>query len=373
MTPRTFGRLRPTGAYALMLAAAVGLFWLVRGYGETLPLPPPADPAPVGGEAPVQAADPLAHLLLALAVVLAAGRGLAAVFAWLRQPPVIGEVVAGILLGPSLLGRVAPSAQAALFPADVIPLLGAVAQLGVILYMFLVGVELDPGALRGRAHATVAISHASIVVPFLLGAGLALGLYPDLAGPGVPFTPFALFLGVSMSVTAFPVLARILTDRGLSRTGLGAVALTCAATDDVTAWCLLAFVTGVARAAVGGAVLAAALTAAYVGFVFLAVRPLAVRLAARCEGRRCPRGAVAAVLVALLASALVTERIGVHALFGAFLLGAAIPRDSGLARALARKLEDVVTVLLLPAFFALTGLRTQIGLVSGAGRGWSAG
>jgi len=196
---------------------------------------------------------------------------------------------------------------------------------------------------------------------------LALGLYPDLAGPGVPFTAFALFVGVSMSVTAFPVLARILTDRGLSRSSLGAMALTCAATDDVTAWCLLALVTGVARAAVGGAVLAAVLTAAYAGFMLLAVRPLAARLAAWCEGGRCPRGAVAAVLVALLASALATEAIGVHALFGAFLLGAVIPHDSGLARALTRKLEDVVTVLLLPAFFALTGLRTQIGLVSGAG------
>ncbi|HEY1379871.1 MAG TPA: cation:proton antiporter [Gemmataceae bacterium] len=366
MILRTIRHLRPTGAYALMLAAAVGAFLLVRTYGETLP-PPPAEPSAAAGPATARPADTLARLLLALGVVVAAGRGLGAAFARLRQPPVIGEVVAGILLGPSLLGRIAPSAQEALFPAEVVPLLAAVAQLGVILYMFLVGVELDAGSLGGRAHAAVAVSHAGIVVPFVLGAVLALGLYPSLAGPGVPFTPFALFLGVSLSVTAFPVLARILTDRGLSRTRLGAVALTCAAADDVTAWCLLAFVTGVARAAVGGAVLAAALTAAYAGFVAVAVRPLAERLAARCEGRPCPRGALAAVLVALLASALATEAIGVHALFGAFLLGCVIPHGSGLARALTRRLEDVVTVLLLPAFFALTGLRTQVGLVSGAG------
>src|SRR5205823_4063965 len=155
----------------------------------------------------------------------------------------------------SVVGYFAPSATAFLLPSTVTPLLGAVAQLGVILYMFLVGLHVNPSLLRERAHATVAISHASIVAPFILGAALALVLYPRLASADVPFTSFALFLGVAMSISAFPVLARILTDRGISRTSLGVISLSCAASDDVTAWCLLAFVVGVAKAQVGGALL----------------------------------------------------------------------------------------------------------------------
>src|SRR5262249_50546735 len=211
----------------------------------------------------------------------------------------------------------------------------------------------------------VAISHASIVAPFVLGSVAALLLYPRLSTNDVSFTSFSLFMGVAMSITAFPVLARILTDRGISRTKLGVVALTCAAADDVTAWCLLAFVVGVAQARLGGALLVIGWTAAYIAFMFLAVRPLAVRLAARADGKRLGQGTVALVFAALLGSALATEFIGIHALFGAFLLGAVIPHDSALARGLTRRLKDVVTVLLLPAFFAFTGMRTQIGLVAG--------
>jgi Kef-type K+ transport system membrane component KefB len=240
-----------------------------------------------------------------------------------------------------------------------------IAQLGVILYMFLVGLELNPGVLRGRAHATVAISHASIIVPFLLGAALALVLYPRLSSSEVSFTSFALFVGVAMSITAFPVLARILTDRGMQKTRLGVLALGCAATDDVTAWCLLAFVVGVAQARVSGAVLVLGLTAAYIGFMVLVVRPVARRFLARLDEGGLSQGVVAVVFGALLLSALATEAIGVHALFGAFLLGAVIPHDSAVAGAFTRKLEDLVTVLLLPAFFAFTGMRTRIGLVSG--------
>src|SRR5438477_6773883 len=262
MTRPRAGKVAPALLYGAMLVGAVLLFLLIDACGSKLVAPEPAMPGAQGPDAVAGKPDALVHVLVALAAVLVVGRLLGLLFRYVGQPPVIGEVVGGILLGPSVLGQVWPEAAAFILPPSVGPYLGVIAQLGVILYMFLVGLELNPGVLRERAHATVAISHASIVVPFVLGAGLALGLYPSLAGPGVPFTPFALFLGVSMSVTAFPVLARILTDRGLSRTGLGVVALTCAATDDVTAWCLLAFVTGVARAAVGGAVLAAILTAA---------------------------------------------------------------------------------------------------------------
>ena len=240
-----------------------------------------------------------------------------------------------------------------------------IAQLGVVLYMFLVGLELNPRVLRERAHATVAISHASIIAPFLLGATLALVLYPRLSSGDVPFTSFALFLGVAMSITAFPVLARILTDRRMQRTPLGVLALGCAATDDVTAWCLLAFVVGVDRAEVGAAVPVLVLTAAFIAFMLLVVQPVAARLLARLGEVRLTPGVVALVFTALLLSAITTELIGIHAIFGAFLLGAIIPHDSPVAREFVAKLEDLVTVLLLPAFFAFTGMRTRIGLVSG--------
>jgi Kef-type K+ transport system membrane component KefB len=360
------GKWRVTACYVLMVAAAVAAFLLIRGCGETLTAPAAEPHAAAQPGAPPNV-DALFHVLLALAAVVAVGRALGGLFVYLGQPPVIGEVVAGILLGPSLLGWVAPGMSAYLLPASVAPYLGVISQVGVILYMFLVGLDLNVGLLHRHGHATLAISHASIVVPFVLGGLLALALYPRLSSGDVPFTSFALFLGVALSVTAFPVLARILTDRGLTRTELGGLAIACAAVDDVTAWCLLAFVVGVAQAKVGGALLVAALTVAYIAFMFLAVRPVLARLAARSDEVRLTQGGVALVFVALLLSALATELIGVHALFGAFLLGAVIPHDSGLARALTRKLEDVVIVLLLPAFFAFTGLRTQIGLVSGPG------
>jgi Kef-type K+ transport system membrane component KefB len=236
-----------------------------------------------------------------------------------------------------------------------------------VLFMFLVGLELDMSRLRQRSHTTIAISHASIVAPFLLGALLALWLYPVLSSADVPFTVFALFLGISLSVTAFPVLARILTDRGIQKTTLGVMALTCAAVDDATAWCLLAVIVGVVNARASGAVRTIGLSGAYVVLMLAVVRPLAARFVRRHELRKeLQQGAIATVLIGLLLSAFATEAIGIHAIFGAFLLGAIIPHDSLLARELTRRLEDVVVVLLLPAFFAFTGMRTQIGLLSGA-------
>jgi len=226
---------------------------------------------------------------------------------------VIGEVIAGILIGPSLLGRVWPEASAFLLPAEVGPSIGVIAQLGVILYMFLVGLELNSAVLRERAGTTVAISHASIAVPFVCGAALALYLYPRLAESGVTFTSFALFSGVALSVTAFPVLARILTDRRLHTTPLGVMALGAAAADDVTAWCLLAFIVGIARSSVGGAVVTLALTAAYVAAIVGIVRPVLVRVLNRYDDARLTPAMTAAVFVGVLASALATEAIGIHA------------------------------------------------------------
>jgi Kef-type K+ transport system membrane component KefB len=349
--------------YSLLLAGTVGLFLLIRAHGETLEGPTPATAA---GERPAARPETLLHVLVALLTIIVLGRLLGKAFAWIGQPPVIGEVVAGILLGPSFLGRVAPGTMAFLLPANNLPYLGVLAQLGAILYMFVVGLELNAGLLRARAHALVAISNASIVAPFLLGAALALPLYPRLAPAGVPFTSFALFMAVALSITAFPVLARILTDRRLDKTELGVVALGCAAANDVTAWCLLAFVIGVAQAQVAGALTTVVLAVAFLLVMFLVVRPVGGRLlAAYHHVEDLPPRVVAGVLVALLVCSVATEAIGIHAVFGAFLLGAVIPHDSSVARVFTRKLEDIIGVVLLPAFFAYTGMRTEIGLVAG--------
>jgi Kef-type K+ transport system membrane component KefB len=364
----TVPRLRVTLLYVALTTGAVALFLLIDAIGQRLVAPAPSATLPAGlaeRASTTGKPDALVHVLIALTAVVTVGRLLGLLFRYLGQPPVIGEVVGGIFLGPSLLGRVWPEAAAFLLPDTVAPYLGVIAQLGVILYMFLVGLELNPGVLRGRAQATVAISHASIVVPFLLGAALALLLYPRLSSSDVSFTSFALFIGVATSITAFPVLARILTDRRMQSTPLGVIALGCAAVNDATAWCLLAFVLGVAQARMSGAFLVLGLTVGYFAFMVLVVRLVLGRLLARFDRVPLTQGIIALVFAALLLSALATEVIGIHALFGAFLLGAVIPHDSTLAHALTRKLEDLVTVLMLPAFFAFTGLRTQIGLVSG--------
>jgi Kef-type K+ transport system membrane component KefB len=311
------------------------------------------------------ASDLLWHLLLALAAVVILGRLLGTVFRFVGQPPVIGEVMAGILLGPSLLGGIAPEAYAFILPSSVAPGLGLLSQLGVVLYMFLVGVELDTDALKGQLRSTVGIALTSIALPFVLGIWLAGTLYSRLSPDGVPFLHFAIFMGVAMSITAFPVLARILADRGMTRTELGRLALSCAAINDVAAWCLLAFVVGVVNNSEGSAVLTSILTVAFIVFMFLVTRPLTARWVRRWEREEPDRRAVAIALVAMLCSALVTEAIGVHAIFGAFLLGAVIPHNSRLAGVLNERIENLVTILLLPAFFAFTGMRTQIGLLSG--------
>ena len=354
--------------YGAMIGGSIAAFLAIRSAGRGLEAPTPTSDVLFGQAREAGQAHPLLHVLLALVVVIVASRALGAVFRYFHQPPVIGEVIAGILLGPSLLGRVAPGVYAYVLPPTVAPYLQVIAQVGVILFMFLVGLELDTGLLRKKTHATVAISHASILAPFLLGATMALWLYPKLSSSDVPFTIFALFMGVSMSITAFPVLARILTDRGIHKTRLGVIAISCAAVDDISAWCLLAFVVSVAQSRAGSAVYTIVLALLYVGVMFLVVRPIVQRLVRRQELRQgVTQGHTAMVCVALLLSALATEYIGVHAIFGAFLLGAIIPHGSRLAKDLIHKLEDLVVVLLLPAFFAFTGMRMQISLVSGAG------
>ena len=309
----------------------------------------------------------LLSVLLALTVIMVTARAMGILFAKLNQPAVIGEVVGGILLGPSLLGRISPEAQAFLIPAEAAPFLGVISQLGVILYMFLVGLELDLDLFRSRAGTTIGIAVTGIVLPFALGVALAWPLHETFAPGGVGFTSFALFLGVSLSITAFPVLARILEDRGMQRTPLGVMALTCAAIADVIAWCMLAFVVSVTQATPRGAIVTVGLTALYIALMLTVGRWLAGSVIARLDAsQRIGEHSVAVALVAVLLSAVATEFIGVHAIFGAFLLGAILPHQSAIARHVPDRIEDVVRILFLPAFFAFTGLRTEIGLVNTA-------
>lgn len=309
--------------------------------------------------------DPLARFIVQAIAIVGLSRLMGLAARRIRQPMVIAEIAAGIALGPSLLGWLAPQVKEAIFPASSMGLLGVLSQVGLILFMFLVGLELDPKLLKGRAHTSVAISHTSIIMPFALGGLLSYYLYPRLSSPSVRFSSFTLFMGVAMSITAFPVLARILVERRLLRTRVGAVTIACAAVDDVTAWCVLAFVVAIARSSgLPGAVRTTLLALAYIGVMFVVVRPLLKRLAERTTTREgLSQHAVAAVLIGVLVSSWITDLIGIHALFGAFAFGAIIPKDGGLARALAERLEDLVVILLLPLFFAYSGLRTQIGLL----------
>jgi Kef-type K+ transport system membrane component KefB len=352
--------------YGSMISGVVVAFIGIRAWGEKLSAPAASVGSIYGSAAGQVDVSTLLHVLLALALVITTARLLGTLFRVAHQPPVIGEIIAGILLGPSLLGRFAPAVSHYLLPAMVTPFLNVISQVGVTLYMFLVGLELDPRLMRQRGPATVAISHASITTPFLMGSFLALLLYPIFSSREVPFTNFALFLGVSMSVTAFPVLARILTDRRIHKTRMGMAALTCAAVGDITAWCLLAFVVSVARAESAGVMRTVVLAGTYFGVMLLAVRPAMVALS-RIYGNRggLTQGLMAVIFFALLLSSSATELIGIHAIFGAFALGVVIPHDSQMARELTDRFEDLIVVLLLPAFFAFAGLRTQIGLVSG--------
>lgn len=358
--------------YIALLVGAVLAFFAIRQAGLQLETEAIVVKTVVPAAAKPPTVDVVLHVLATLAAIIALGHGLARAFRWIGQPAVIGEVVAGIALGPSLLGTISPEAMQWLIPGptmdphgQVLAALKAIAQLGVVLYMFLIGLELNLGKVGRQAHAAIAISHASIVFPFVLGAALALWLYPGLSQPSVSFTSFALFLGAAMSITAFPVLARILTDRHLDKTDLGVVALSCAATDDVTAWCLLAFVVGVAKAQVSGALLVIVAAVAFIAVMFLVVRPLLTRWMARIESELTNPATTSLLFIAVLCAAWTTEAIGIHAVFGSFLLGAMMPHDSRIARELRHKLHDVVTTLLLPAFFAVTGMNTQIGLIHG--------
>jgi Kef-type K+ transport system membrane component KefB len=304
-------------------------------------------------------------LFLQIAVILAAAKLLAAVFRLLRQPEVLGEMAAGILLGPSLLGRVAPEWMNGLFPGGSLGPLYALSQLGLVLFMFLVGLEVQLGFLRKSAWSVVLVSQASVVGPFLCGVLLALRMYSSM-GAGAAKLPFLLFIGAAMGITAFPVLARILADRQMMQTRVGTLALWCAAVDDVSAWFLLAIIVVVTRPAAGHASLLGRFLelALYVLLMVCAVRPLLRWLLPADQSPGAQRFAL--ILLFLLASVWTTEALQVHALFGAFMAGVAMPRGEAFASGLRGRIESLTLVLLLPLFFAYNGLRTNISLVHGA-------
>lgn len=309
---------------------------------------------------------PLALLILQIITIVLAARCFGWIFRKIGQPTVIGEIIAGIVLGPSLFGLYLPEYKDALFPADSLGNLQLLSQVGLILFMFVIGMELDLKVLKNKANDAVVISHASIVIPFALGLGLSYYIYHEFAPPKVAFLSFGLFMGIAMSITAFPVLARIVQERGLHKTRLGTIVITCAAADDITAWCLLAAVIAIVKAgSFVSAVYLIGASALYVVFMLLLVKPFLKRVGDLYAKRdTLSKPVVAIFFLTLLCSAYMTEVIGIHALFGAFLTGAIMPDISRFRALFIEKVEDVAVIILLPLFFVFTGLRTEIGLIN---------
>jgi Kef-type K+ transport system membrane component KefB/nucleotide-binding universal stress UspA family protein len=310
--------------------------------------------------------DTVVLVLIEVIIVIGLSRIVGMGFRRIKQPLVIGEIVAGIMLGPSLFGWLAPDTAAALFPPEAIPFLNVLSQVGLIFFMFLIGLELDPKYLKSQLDVAVLTSHVSILVPFSLGTIASLLYYPLVSSSSVSFTAFALFLGAAMSITAFPVLARIITENNLQGTRLGTLALTCAAVDDVTAWCVLALAIAVAKSGNMAAAIPTILySAIYIGLMLTVGRKFLKRLSVYYDRTgRLTQFLLAGIYIGVVVSAVITELIGIHLIFGAFLLGAVMPKHVGLTRELAEKTEDFVLTFLLPVFFAYSGLRTQIGLLN---------
>ncbi len=310
--------------------------------------------------------EPMSVLLLQIIVIIAFARLFGFLFKKIGQPAVIGEIVAGIVLGPSIVGLFFPQINHFLFPAASLGTLNFLSQIGLILFMFIIGMELDLKAIGKQAYGAVIISHASIIIPYTLGMGLAYFIYKEYAPEGITFLSFALFMGIAMSITAFPVLARILQEKGLTRSKLGAMALTCAAADDLTAWCILAAVIALVKSGSSISVLyTIALAVGYVLLMLKVVRPALVRLEhvyANQEKKRTP--VIAILFIMLIVSSYITSIIGIHSLFGAFIAGVIMPASFNFRKIVIDKIEDVSIVLLLPLFFVITGLRTQIGLLN---------
>lgn len=309
---------------------------------------------------------PLSILLLQIIVILFTSRLFGIFIRKLGQQTVIGEIIAGIFLGPSILGWLFPDLSALIFPPNSFLSLQFLSQIGLALFMFVIGMELDLSQIRSKTHDAIIISQVSIAFPFFLGTCVSYYIYQDLAPKGVSFLSFALFIGIAMSITAFPVLARIIKERNMTKTPLGVLAITCAAVDDVTAWCLLAAVIAIVKAgSIASALFTIGLAIAYIFFMLLIIKPWLQKISEkRIHEGTINKTAIGASFFILLVSAYFTEIIGIHALFGAFIAGVVMPNNPRFKAILTDKIEDVSTILLLPIFFAFTGLRTQIGLLN---------
>ncbi|MCL6461400.1 transporter, CPA2 family [Flavobacterium micromati] len=310
--------------------------------------------------------DPLAILLAQILTIILVARVFGWVFKKIGQPSVIGEIIAGIVLGPSLLGMYFPEFSTVLFPVESLGNLKFLSQIGLILFMFVIGMELDLKVLKNKANEAVVISHASIVIPFALGIGLAYYVYDQFAPVGVKFLSFALFMGIALSITAFPVLARIVQERGIHKTKLGSIVITCAAADDITAWCILAVVIAIVKAGTFVSSLYIIMLAVlYVLAMIYIVKPFLKRIGDLYGSKdSIVKPVVAIFFLVLIISSYATEVIGIHALFGAFMAGAIMPDVPKLRTIFIEKVEDVALILLLPLFFVFTGLKTEIGLLN---------
>lgn len=310
--------------------------------------------------------SPLTVLLFQIIIILLAVRLFSHLFKYIGQPGVIGEIVAGIILGPSLLGYFFPDFFQVLFPEESLTNLNLLSQIGLVLFMFVIGMELDFTILKNKMNETLVISHAGIVVPFFLGIVTSFWVYEEYAASQTSFLPFALFIGISMSITAFPVLARIIQERNMTKTPVGILSIASAANDDVTAWCLLAIVIAVAKAGTFlSAMYTVGLTLLFIGFMFGLVRPFLKKVGELyANSEVINKTFVGFIFLILVVSAVATEIIGIHALFGAFIAGVVMPVNIGFRKVMMEKVEDIALVFFLPLFFAFTGLRTEIGLIN---------
>jgi Kef-type K+ transport system membrane component KefB len=310
--------------------------------------------------------SPFAILLLQVIVILACCRIFSEIFRLFRQPTVIGEILAGIVLGPSILGHLFPGVSAFLFPEESLGNISLLSQFGLILFMFAIGMELDISNVRKNLKKTILISHTSTIVPFFLGMLLAYFIYDNYADKATPFLSFALFIGIAMSITAFPVLARIIQEKGLTKSHLGTISLASAANGDITAWCLLAVVIAIAQA---GSMLSAVynilFSLIYLIFMFVVVRPFLRMVGQLFHNEEIiDKKLVAFIFLILMSSCILTEVLGLHALFGAFITGIVMPPDIKFRRIMSEKVEGVSLSLFLPLFFVSTGLKMEIGLLN---------
>ncbi len=304
-------------------------------------------------------------LILQIIAIIIVARGIGFFFRKMGQPVVIGEILAGIILGPSLLGTYFPEFSNFLFAKDSLGGLQILSQVGLVLFMFVIGMELNLKVLKNTAYEATVISHASIIIPFALGIGLAYYLYPSFAPENIPFSSFSLFIGISMSITAFPVLARIVQEKGLHKTKIGALSLICAAINDITAWCLLAVIIAVVKAgSFASSIYTIVFAIAYVFLMISVVRPFLKKIVSSSKSDiSLNKTLVVIVFLVLLISSFITETIGIHALFGAFMAGTIMPENIRFRKLFIEKIEDVALVLFLPIFFVISGLKTEIGLI----------